>query len=350
MGWKWAPWIATCTAQLLWQEGQRQAGLGGAATYATVWVDDSLVAGPARQVRAVQAATRAVCRRVGAEVKAWQDPSPTFTYVGLEWDLCRKRARLAAAFLEAFAADAAQLAAESATFGACWQALGAAVWMCYVLNLPYAALAGPLADVADAVAANVSREAAWAPARAVAPRLVALAAWAASPAGYVGLRPVPRERVVVATDASDVGLGWVVNGSATAVPFARPIASTGVQRAEALAVCAAVRTVAEQAEPGTEIVVVSDNLGLVWRLARWAAPPSLADTVVHLWRICADARVLLRVGWIATAANPADAPSRSPVAFAAAPVAGWDPAALEAAAWFPPAAGTVVPQHIPGFA
>jgi len=152
---------------------------------------------------------------------------------------------------------------------------------------------------------------------------------------------------IVATDGSHVGLGVVAHrGYEVAQPA--PLRALLQPRAEARAACLGLSEAIRVAAPPCVIVLLNDNLGLAYRLSRWAAPPHLADAILWMWRTAEEARVVLRVGWISgvvmdSLANPA---SRSTVAYRVHR-ADRDLTEAVARAFFPPSAGAIAPVRLP---
>ena len=345
MGWTWAPYLGCNAAMLIWRAGIRRAG--GRAVYTTVWIDDSIIAGVKADVRACRSAVQAECDRVGAVIKSWTE-GPSFTYVGLDFDLDVGTARLNVSFTRAFGAAAEQAGAAAATLHDAWSAVGGAVWACYTLGLPYAPLASAMADIAAAVARGDGPGAPMALTAGDAGRLAALAAYVASPAAVVRGRAVPLRPIAVASDASDMGIGVVDDHGELALPFVHRVSHKRVQRGEMIGVLAAVRRLVRTGVRRRRIVLFTDNSGAAWRMARWAAPPQLADVVKELWCLCATYELELEVRWLSTHVMPADRPSRERVAgltLTASP----DWAELHGVSWAPPGAAAVQPRPIPGW-
>ena len=337
MGWRWAPYIATATSQLIWQRA------ASGARYATVWIDDSIVS---VDTQAEASATRdrlaRECATVNAVMKRW-DVSQRFVYVGMEFDLMARRARLSDAFVISFGECVRRLSSPY-SLSAAWSAAGGAVWAAYAMRWAYAPLASILADIATAHAEGARPFDAFAMSQRHVDMLSAVKDKVAEREWFAPYW-TPVARSVVASDASPYGLGFIINGGVErAVPFQLPRCDHRIQqRVEAIAALAALREL--QAPPHSEVILLTDNSGLAYRLARWSAPPCLADVVCEIWRLCATRRWRLRVGWIPGDSMPADALSRSDV-----PVLRPSSVSLlnlVAGAFFPPGAGSVQPVPLP---
>ena len=340
MGWKWAPYLATAVACVLWAEAARRAAVR--LPVCDVWVDDSILASATRaEVAAASDRAREVCAEVGAVVKKRSGIVSDFEYVGVHWDLVNKRWRLAPAWAAEFLRRAEALEGSlHPELGDWWSIVGGAVWIAYALRLPMAALAPSLRHLSDHV--NVQPPAALSSLvpvpQSCADTVLALARFAS--AEWVSLPGSRPSRALLAVDASTVGIGVCESGVRWySVPHVASIPHTPIQRAEARALAVSLLPFASLTD--ATITILSDNLGLVMRLARWSAAVGVADITMWLWRWAAQRRLTLRVGWLSTLLNPADGPSRLRVA-ASAPCAPFPPRVLRAA-WFPPAAGSIAP-------
>ena len=343
MGWRWSPYLATATAKLLWERG-----CTGHAVDSDVWVDDSIIiADSEAEASAAQGSVSRVLDDVGAVVKQWNPPRRQFLFVGIEFDTSAGTARMSDAFTEAFRELVASLVTPAPPLRAVWSAAGSAVWACYALRYPYAPFASLLADVAAAAEDPKRIDAPFDLDSIHLERLQAVTA-------FLDTKPVfrlaipPSVVVPVAVDGSPVGIGVVVHRLVeVARPHGVPLTHRQQQRAEAVALCAGLDSVIRFAKPppGSLIIIISDNLSCVYRMARWAAPPAHADAVCWLWRVAAHFGVTLKVGWIPGDRMPADAASRATAPHVVA--SREDLAALVSAAFFPDGAGSVVPCPLP---
>ena len=342
MGWRWSPYIATTVAQLLFRLG------APSNMYTTVWIDDAIaVADTTSELREARASIQRQLDEHGVVVKQWSDVSASFEYVGILFDLMSSRIRLSDAFVQSFQEVVARAAGPQPTLREVWTAAGGAIWASYVMRWPYAALASVLATVdgfardgrhhLDSVVELPAADEA---------TLVAIAA-------HVGTRPwwspVVRAKAgpLVACDGSIFGLGVVVHGGAECAFPNGAVEAVWQQRAEARAMCLGVGEALAVAPEGATVTLLTDNLGLAWRMSRWAAPPGLADCVLWVWAAVAAARANLRVGWVPgdVMDTVADPHSRSSVRYRK--LTKRDLRWMLEVAFFPPCAGAVTPVTLP---
>ena len=344
MGWTWAPYLATALAQAIWRNGAPGAG------YCTVWVDDSIISAASRdEAESHLAGVRAECDRVGAIIKH-ASIGQQFTYVGMDFELDNQRARLTSDFVHGMDVAVRAALAPGATLHAAWSAAGAAIWSCYAMRWPYAPFSSLLADIADAHGRDPNPDGLFDMSSSNAARLQAIARHVGSRPWYTRLStPCLSPPVVVAADASPIGIGVVVHAATEhAIPHPADTPQSHViqQRAEAVAVCAALADVSpSQAPPGSTVTVLTDNSGVAWRLARWSATPALQDAVAWVWKYAAERQWRLVVGLVPGDRMPADRPSRSLVPYFV--ISPQDLSALARSAFYPPGAGSVVPTALP---
>lgn len=322
MGWSWAPYIATSTAQWMYRRAVTRSE--AKSIYSTVWVDDGILAGDDKQsVARARASAITVFDEFGAELKA----APTdasigqqFRYIGVDWDLQAKRWKVSQAWAELLGERVATLA-DGGRMSLCefWRLVGAAVWVCHIAWIPFAVVAPALIDLRQALPNGplLRREVGRFAAKAlITPSVAARRALEAAANAATQWRNLPRPwsslpHTRVASDASPSGMGWVhQDGRWTSRAWAGTQTHRIMQIGELRAARLAVEAV--RAPTGAAITLFTDNAGVWWRLSRWATGGVDGwPDIVLLWQALARREQQLRVVWIPSELQPADGPSRA---------------------------------------
>jgi hypothetical protein len=352
MGWVWSVFIACASALLLLRAGTMDAvGIDSSVLNdQSVWVDDGVLWDTDRaRLMNRWAGVQKVLLEAGAELKEAEGPVRRFQMVGIVFDLVAKRWRLQQKWVDTFRAGVEAIASRCTTLRTYWRLVGCAVWAVYVLHVPYAVLEPAFVALREVAPTP--------PARAtlrdlrqemVVPKsaMRALVDVAAVADAWRSLPGPPRCIMPLATDASVIGRGWSFVCVEVAWPWPAPVAGGAElserdqQRLELRTAVAAIvaldgNEVGRVPPPPRDslLVLLVDNLGLAWRLARWQTAGEESPAVMTLWNVLCRRDWRLRVGWIRGETMPADGPSRTLVAYARSTACSF--AALLDVAFFP---------------